>query len=40
MSRETQRKSQLGQLGARFPEKQPGAKDAQAAFLQDYFYKK
>lgn len=40
MSRETPRKSQLGQLGAGFPEKQLGAKEAQAAFLQGYFYRK
>ena len=32
MSRETWRKSQLGQLGARFPEKQLGAEDAQVVF--------
>ena len=32
MSRETWRKSQLGQVGARFPEKQLGAEDAQVVF--------
>lgn len=34
MSRETQRKSQLGQPGARFPEKHLGAEGAQVAFYR------
>lgn len=34
MSQETWRKSQLGQLGARFLEKQLGAEDAQVAFYR------
>lgn len=34
MSQETWRKSQLGQLGARFLEKHLGAEDAQVAFYR------
>lgn len=40
VSREIQRKSQLAQLEARFPEKQLDAKDAQAVFFTGLFLQK